>query len=268
MEKQIFMRKSMQRGNVIKTSILSIFRLFTCYPKLLIEVFIRRRFGERYFSFSTSLILAFLLAVYPVIAVKISNLSITKMDRLRASMSGINEPEASILPDYLTWYIFIAVFVYVCWRHQQEKRRLPNTYDFALLSTFSGIVYQGFFSMKMPHGRPVTIRDIECYIEPALFFCIGFLLYLIGQNLGELLMICSLFYSMNYIAEYTEGDHAMLTIIDQMIVNKNMEQVIFGDVNPEDAEGVQWRARKTTSDAVKRKIVEVMTDDEEILTAE
>src|SRR5580698_10190152 len=72
MKKNLYYRDTLRRENMLKVFILSLFSLFASYPRLLLEVFIRKNFGARYFKLSSALTVAFLLAFVPYLWVKIA----------------------------------------------------------------------------------------------------------------------------------------------------------------------------------------------------
>ena len=65
MKKSLYYEHVFRRTNAIKEFIYSFFLAIASWPRLLLEVFLRRNMGERYFSFSTAVILLLILCWLP-----------------------------------------------------------------------------------------------------------------------------------------------------------------------------------------------------------
>jgi hypothetical protein len=266
MTKNLYFRTVHSRDNVAKVLFLGLFRLIASYPRLFLEVFTRKHFGSRYFRLSSALTVAAILGIYPVLMIIMRDSAGYRYMLLMHS-GNFDESKTHMMLGYVTWYIFLVLFIRRSFEHHKDKKRIANEYDFEYYSIFSGIINPVFFEIRLPNGKTADRRQVECYFEPAFFLIIGLVLYVVGQKLGGLLIICSLFYSMNYIGDYLRGDNYVLDLIDEMIANRNLEKVFIDDVDPEDADGFEMRVRKPASASMRRKIVSLMTEDEEILEA-
>ncbi len=268
MKKNIYYHSYFKRRNALKDFILSAFQWFSSCSRLMLEVFIRKNFGERYFKLSAALTLAAILAAIPLIDRQLRALYmlIVRQARIR-SQEELEMLYPSLWPDYIGWYVFIALFVAVSVKHYKDNLRYPSVYDFDKFSLSKGEIHPAFYKVKLPYIK-TDMRLIECLLEPGLFFVIGLLLYFIGQSLGTLLMFMSFFYAYNYIATYDQGDDFVMDIIDQMILNEEMEDAFVKDVDASETRGFSFRGRKPAGEDMRRKILPMMMEEEEVVTAE
>lgn len=243
MKKKLYFKEAFRRVGSNK-AVLSAFCNFCSAPRLLLEVFIRKDFGERYFSLSEAMTIVVVLALVPL-----------------QSYTG-----DSWFP-YLTWYAYLTGFFYMSLRHQQDLKRNPSVFDFKKYSLYTGKVNPVFFKVKI-RGQKPDIRQVECLIEPAPFLIAGLVLLLIGQYLGLLLIVCSLLYGSSYSAAYAIGDHYVMDIIDGMIINEEMEKSFVDDADEDDTRSYRFRGQKPKDHDSRKKLLPLLNDEDEVLTAE
>ena len=268
MKKNLYYRAVFQRKNVLKDFILNLFLALSSYPRLLLEAFIRKDFGERYFKLSSALTVAVVLGAFPFVATEVlAFFTPTRGGGMMMFGETRRNDSADLMPDYLGWFIYLAAFVFLAFRHHRDIKRAPSVFDFARFSKYTGKVNQTFFRFNLP-DRKTDLRRVECLLEPALFFVLGFLLYLIGQKLGNLLMVCSVFYGFSYAAAYFIGDNFVMDKIDEIIVNQELEKSFVDDKDESETRGFRFRGFKPNSAEGRRKVLPRMTDEDEILRAE
>lgn len=251
-----FYRAIIRRRHFISTFILPIFYDLCSWPRLLIEVFIRRDFGERYFSFSIALFVAILLAAYPILTANIGPMFNT-YDYSSSHHSWTR---------YITWYLFIILFLHFSYKRHREIKTSPGVYDFARLSTNSGVFNFIPLLYLLPTKKNRNFRFIETILEPGMFFAIGSILALMGQSLGSLLVICSILYSLGYIAAYKIGDDYIMDQIDKMIIAGVLYEMMTSDDVPlEGWKGVRpWFKRpkdKKVREQLAKQILSPENDD-------
>lgn len=277
-----------------RPALLSWFFAVTClyfsnWAQMLLEVFIRKRFGIRYFYFAGALRLALVLAILPVLPQLIMYAVMgdtaaqvqEQMQKIPENMRGLAQeriPEeistapslADSLPgwDYLTWYLFLAAFLYVSFRHRQEQKSRPSIIEKPTYTRYRGDINPFFYGLQFPWFKTTT-RIVECYLEPAGFFVVGFFLYIFGQHLGMLLMFCSVVYCGAYIAGYKAGDLMVLNTIDNAIIRKNMEKAIVKDDllekdNASDTQGFKFRTRLPSDENFRKKVYDQMEEEKEL----
>lgn len=230
-----------QRSNPVKNFILSLFSDLATYPRLLLEVFTRKDFGERYFSLSTAVIMAFVLCFVPPLFLFGS-----------AWRSGWGDIAIDFILHYLTWYLFLGYFIKVCFLRKKEIVRIDGQFDFTRYSMSTGKLDDRILNFKFK-GKSFNIRQIETIIEPGLFLLIGLGLMILGQFVGILIFISSLIYSLSYWRMYKFGDNFILNVIDNRIANQVMVSV-FVDGVEDDPTGFRMRTRRPADQSLREDI--------------
>jgi hypothetical protein len=249
MQRNLYFRTLYKRQNKVKEFILTLFLSVSSLPRLILEVFLRKNMGERYFSTATAATIAVILGLYPVIG----DLFTAMLPRaLRGIMGGYGNRESHFWLHYGTWYLFLAAFVYFSYQRRKEVKRNPSVFDFARFSLTPGDLHPAFYDLRLFGVTPNT-RTIETVYEPMAAFLLGFFLYMIGQNVGGLLMLCGIIYALSYSATYHKGDQLVMDTIDERIINEEMENAFIGGT---EARGVRFYARKPTHEELRRKVAE------------
>ena len=264
MKKNIYYRRVLRRENKLQNAIFDFFLKFCSYYRLVLEVFIRKNFGVRYFSMASVVTVGMFLLFLPI------GLRLLPFPTHYNSMADYTADQGwHFWVRYAAWYLFTFAFFYFAWQRRKEIRRNPSVFDFGKFSLYSGDIDPRFFNLH-PFGKKPTIRQVETLFEPALFFAAGGALWLIGQKLGVLLMTCSVFYGLGYAGAYKKGDDFVMDKIDEMILNEDLEDVFVNDVvNSE--RGVRFYADKPDDKTLRRKLADAMVEDgpaEEVTFAE
>lgn len=246
MKKNLYYQILYRRTNFIKEFILGLFMGISSWPRLLLEVFIRKNMGERYFSFSTSIIIAIILALLPF-----------QIAKFHAFFSG-QFSFWDVLLKNIAWYIYLIAFLYHADLRRQEVKRLPSVFDFARFSLSTGNINPQFYNFSID-GTKTDVRTVETLLEPALFFIVGFFLAIIGQSLGFLLLICSVIYSLSYVAAYHLGDNFVMDTIDEMICNEELVASFVEGMDSSQTRGFNSYGRKPSDPDMRRRVVDDMT---------
>ena len=106
------------------------------------------------------------------------------------------------------------------------------------------------------------MRRIETLIEPLTFGVIGFVLMAFGQALGGFLILCSLIYSLSYMAAYKIGDDFVMDKIDENIHNEEMVNSFVDGFDPSQTRGVKYYGRRPADPEIRRKVVESFMEEE------
>lgn len=259
MKKNLYYRSVLRRRNVIKEFLFDFFLAACSKPRLLLEVFIRRNMGERYFSLSTAILFTVFLAIVPVA----KSLGFHALARF-----GYGRPFEifHFLIHDLTWYLFLAGFIAMCIDRQLEIKTLPSVFDFGRYSLSSGNIRPMFLNYQ-PFLKPLSIRTIETVVEPGYFLLIGLGLWVFGQTVGPLIVVCSIFYSLGYFAAYYRGDNFVMDQIDEMIFNEELTKAFIEGRSPSETRGVNYYGRKPADPEMRRKMAENFIDDTNIAVA-
>lgn len=247
MQQNHIYRATFKRVNHLKQYILALFYASCSIPRLLIEVFIRVDFGERYFNWGTSIFVAFLLGIIPPYILT----------------EGRSFELIGAIKAYPIWYGYLVAFLYFARLRYLEIKRNPSALDFARLSESLGFPHpkiEAFFVKRFK--RMPDMRIYEIYIEPLPFLLAGILLFLFHQLLGLLLIICAICYSVSYMAAYNLSYNKMLDLIDNTIVSEETKAIVVDGKSARDARGVRFLfSRKPTTADMREKLASSMMAD-------
>jgi hypothetical protein len=251
MKKNLYYRDFYGRTNKIKELILNLILFIASGPKLLLEVFIRKNFGERYFSLFTAVVMIIVLALAPFM-----------MFGAKAYFQSYGEGSNWVLFiwAYLTWYVFLAAFAFFTYQRWKEVKRNPSVFNFKCFSLYSGDIHSRFFTIKLFGKKTPSIRDIEIVYEPMFFFAVGFLLAMFGQAVGFLIIVCSMIYSLSYAGAYYKGDQFVMNKIDEMICSEEMLNTFVENKGPGKTRGVRFYGRKPVDPETRRRVVNSFFD--------
>jgi hypothetical protein len=240
------------RESKLKNAILNFLILISSYPRLIIEVFTRRRFGERYFSTISVIIVTALMFYLPFLME--GDLNLYRYQQL--SRYGM-----STMDGYGTWFAYAGLFLLFSIWHMYEIDKNGSVLKFQRFSLSTGQVHP--FFLKIPF---VSIKTIDIYIEPLPFFIGGYILSRFGQSIGTLLMICSIIHSLSHMAAYAKGESFLMDKVDEMIFNESLERVFVDDESSDKNRGVRVYSDKPTSPELRKKVVDAMLgkDDEAV----
>lgn len=255
MKKNLYYRMLYRRKNAIKEFIYGFFYAICSTPRLLLEVFVRKNFGERYFSFATAMGIAFILFWIPFFTIKVTH-----------ALGWINSKFLSFILFYLTWYAALSAFVYVCIKRRNEIKRLPTVFEFGRFSLSAGHIHPKFYEFSFM-GKRFDTRQIETLIEPGFFFFIGFSLSALGQPIGGVIMFCAICYSLSYLAAYHMGDNFIMDQIDVLIMNEEHTNTFIDGLPAEDSRGVRYYGRVPKDPELRRLLTDSIIVDPDVVEA-
>lgn len=252
MKRNLNYRVMRRRDNPIKQTIIGLLSIFSSYPRLLIEVFIRKDFGERYFNWGAAIFAVVLFSLLPYWFYTIG------------AFVGLRHPSTmDFMKQYALWYLYLAAALFMSYKRWQEMRRVPGVFDFARYSLSRGTINPFFFNLPIFKKRP-SMRIVEIFIEPGLFFLIGILLKGMGQSVGTLLIICSISYCFSYWSDYNDGDELVMNLIDKKIRSEDMERdFLENEDEPYNPRGAYMRMRRPQSRRDREIIIDAMTDEDD-----
>lgn len=248
MQKNLYYRNALQRNNPFKDFIYGLFSALSTYPRLLLEVFIRKDFGERYFRLSSSITLIIILSAVPFIPAFTTDL-----------IEDESFPTGHYKPDFL-WYVFLVAFFAMSVKHYLDMKRNPSVFDFKRYSLSSGKINPIFSKIQIP-GIKTTTRTIETIYEPLPFLILGIVLWLLHQKLGILLTVCSVMYSLSYVADYNAGDNFVMDKIDEIICNEELKKSFIDDAPDEETRGFRYMGSKPNDPEQRKQVFSMMNED-------
>jgi len=246
MKSEMFFKTFYSRQDNFLIGIQNLIFRFSSLPKLLLEVFIRKNFGERYFRLSAAITAFFIFSFFPLFFARLFTFTGAHFGQRRHVMDSFWSTNGA-------YYLFLLAFLYMSFKRWQEVRRNPSVFDFAKFSLYNGDMDERFYNIKLA-GSPVNKRQIEIFCEPALFLIIGLVLWFFGQSLGVLLVICSIFYHGNHAYMYRKGDEYIMDIIDRMLANRSLEDVMV--YNKPSSSGFDFRAQRPNSEEMRQDLYE------------
>ncbi len=254
MKKSAYYITLFRRRNVIKEALFAFFLSLCSWPRMLLEVPIRHNFGERYFKPSTAISIVVVLSVIPLF--------------ISGVLDGLYGEAGFPLfvRKFLTWYIYIVVFMHSASQRQEEIKRLPSVFDFAHFSLSTGVIHRWFREFEF-NGRRFDIRTIETVLEPGVFFFIGLILMFSGQPVGYVLLISSIFYSFSYAAAYHDGDNFLMDKIDEHICNEELVRTFVEGTDSAHSRGFSFYGRRPANPDARRHIAAMFMDNAETVEA-
>jgi len=250
MKKNLYYKAVFARKNILKEFCLMGFLILISGPRLLLEVFIRKNFGERYFSMFQAVCLSIFLFFIPIAIAK-----------YHEAMGDMSYNAGTIMMRDLTWYLFLAAFLYFSYQRQQEIKREPSVFDFARFSLSTGEINDRFYQFKI-RGKVPDPRTIATVLEPAFFLAIGIVLAILQQKVGVLLIFSSIFYSLGYRGAYYQGDMYIMDKIDEMICNEELSNSFVDDQQPKDTRGFYAYGRRPSNAAFRKQVVDSFFEEE------
>lgn len=238
MKKNIYYSEVVIRKNLVKSNLLNWLFALSSLLRVPVEVFLRKNFGERYFS---RLLVSFFAIAFLVVPYVLSRrFGQTNWDFLFENFS--------------TWYIYTFAFIFFSYKRYQEVKRNPSVFDFSRFSQYEGDINETFLKWQK-EGR-ANIRTIEIYYESGAVFLAGLILFICKQPIALVLLVCSVMYWLSYSIAYLIGDHFIMDKIDQMIMNEEMEEVFVNDKPSGSARGVRFTMKKPDNPVFRQKLMD------------
>lgn len=251
MKKKIFYTQALRRENMLLAAIFEFFLKVASYPRLVIEVFLRKNFGQRYFTLASALSVGIILLTIPLLQSSFNSTSY-------GGFGGTREP---FLNRFALWYLFTFTFISFSFKRRWEIRRGPSVFEFEKFSLYSGDKHPFFRSVNISGWKP-SVRTVEIFLEPAPFFVLGMLIILFDKSLGWLLIISSLCYALGYAAAYKKGDDFIMDKIDTQIANEELFNTLVDGKSGEQTRGVELYCDRPQSRTDREKLASILQEDD------
>lgn len=238
-----------KRTNMIKAAILGFFLAIASWPRLILEVFLRRGMGQRYYSLATSITL-FILMLFG------SNMP------HYSYYSGWSYPHFSeTIQRNPSLTLFAFAFMAMSIRRYREIKNEPGVFDFAKFSQYSGDILPFFYDLKL-FGLTPTRKVISTIYEPLAGLLPGIVLTIFHSPVGLLLIICSIIYSISYYGAHYAGDQFLMDRIDEILFNEDITETLVEGTKPDDGRGVEFFGTSPSSKSFRRVLADTMTESE------
>ena len=230
------------------------------WPRLILEVFIRRDMGERYFSFSMVISALLTFLCIPLLFVATSALN----DSMMSPYGGYgHRSHDNHYGTYIGIIAFAAAFFYAGLQRRKEIARLPSVFDFARFSLSTGYSIVPNLPLPFMDWLAANPRREATVLEPGLCFLVGLVIVLINIPVGILLMFCSVVYSLSYVAAYKLGDFMIMDQIDNIICSEEFDAAFNEDRPQSETRGFQTFGRRPADPKMRRKVADSFFPDEE-----
>lgn len=240
-EQPSYFRTVYGRGHFKYLFHMMIYAILTPF-RLILEVFIRRHMGERYFS-------GFFCLVWSLIF-----------------LSGFIEDTMNLsfmIPESYTSNNAIGIFGmlflgFSIWRWVESYHN-PSTVSFDKFSKSSG---EPTLIFKTLLNKGTSPRLIEVWLEPLFFTLIGGVLTLFVSTrlLGAFLIICSIIYALSYRSAYALARDYILDKIDEKISGEALGQVLKSGMAEHKARGFLNRAPIPTDEEHRKQLYDLILE--------
>lgn len=271
MKKNLYFHSVYPRKNAFKEFCYRIFLSASSQPRLMLEVFIRKNFGERYFSITAATSIAIFLIAVPFTVIFGGSTAYLLLRDTAYLSTSINSDSKFwdlmflIVTKFATWIAFTVYFIITCIKRYKETRRNPSVYDFSKYSLYSGDVSPQIqmlrlnFRFKLFNKEFIVDiennpRTLRIFYEPAIFFIAGLLLMIFGQLIGYVIFYCSIIYSLGYIGAIHKSNKYILDIIDDIILSRQAKEAFINDKDPRETNGVEYICKKPNNKDLRANV--------------
>lgn len=252
------------------------------YPRTLLEVFIRKNMGERYFSIGQTIFIFLVLAFLPYYLAPMFNAASYLKDTYNIGLWSYKGNEWGLILSsstrdqffenldiklpytiarFTSWYIFLVLFLIASRKRQLEINHLPSVLDGGRSTVYSGDIHPLFINFRW-QGNAFDIRRIETFLEPLFFFISGLVLVIFGQVIGYVLIISSFAYRFNAHINYKLGDEFIMDLMDTQLFNEEKYEVFVERNEINNSRGVRYYGRKPADKETRRQLAEYFSEEE------
>lgn len=219
MQKNLYYTAVISRRNLIGEAILTFFLSICSYPRLVLEVFIRKNMGERYFTMASAITVGTILFLLPWFLPG------------RSYIGGTN-----IVTNNPIWYLFVAAYFFFAFLRYREIMRNPSVFDFGKHTKCEGDLLPIFKRTRF------NIRQTEIFIEPLTALIPGVFFFMIEQFLPAVVLVfCAVVYSLSKAGAYMLGDHFIMDRIDILLCNEDLREDFLDKGSEQSKHGFTFR---------------------------
>ncbi|AXG70580.1 hypothetical protein KORDIASMS9_02820 [Kordia sp. SMS9] len=200
--RNIFVETHFGKPNIFIALLKEFFLAFAIYGSSFIEVFLRKRFGERYMSISHPIITTILIFYFGGY--------FAKLLRARNGFSFL--------------LIFILIYLGLSIKHRMEISKYGTTYDFKRFSLSHGEIAPFWYKIigKRIFGVKINEYTVKVVLEPALAFLVGSILlfFSFSRLVGGILIFSAICFAIKNFTQAQLGRNWVLDIIDDKICSE------------------------------------------------
>ncbi|MGB3180406.1 MAG: hypothetical protein WBB45_03395 [Cyclobacteriaceae bacterium] len=238
----------------LKSKILS-FIAALCWPfTLFVKAFVRRKFGERYFSRFSALILLLILTV----------LGLLIMDKIMGLIGAYINKTVSYL-NLCSYLAGLFAFGFMILKHHREKKSGLFEYDFKQFSYAPGVPAINWakvmskLRLSAPHSFVISV-----ILEGGVFIVAGLILIIIPgfQVIGFLCVLCGMCHSLSQYVLFITARHAMLDRIDDLIIKEELATMILENRPSDNCPGLSIPGQLPDSQEQRTRLYRSLFDQE------
>jgi len=239
-KRNIFIEMHKGRTNYLKEIIVGFLMLFASQASAIVEVFLRRKFGERYITLAQSIgLFALIILTIPAIIYfqltfqsSLAGFGLTFSKKLSFMIQSVDRFLA------LFMIVFLARSIY----HRLEIKRYGTAYDFKRFSLSDGEIFPFWWKIigqDFGFGK-VTYYLVVVLLEPAIPILLGLFFTLIPftRLTGILIFICGVLFLIRNFNKAQQGRDWVLDNIDKKISNEMKYDVFIGRKPKKDTKGI------------------------------
>lgn len=226
-KRNVFIETHQGRGNAVLALVFAVFGFFLSAASSIVEVFLRKKFGERYLTLSQAIILFILMNI------AYSSLEIISIMIFRERLGRNGET-------FL--FIFSCIYLGFAIKHRLEIRKYGTAYDFKRFSLSHGL--RAPFWRKIIGKKYIGIRVtnylVSVLLEPAIPVLIGllFIPFEFTRTVGVILMFSGVCFGVKNFQMAQMGRNWVLDNIDKKITNEMKYDVFIGRKPQSETKGV------------------------------
>lgn len=208
------------RHNFFLAFILDLFFVLSSYPSYICEVWLRKKFGERYFTTINAIIISIVMILVWVSA-----------GRREQEFLGF------------TWLPFMMLFLWKSIRHRLEIKKFGTAYNFDRFSYSDGEIlpfWRDIIGTTSVFGLKITRYRVHILFEPALPILIGLLLAIIPftRGTGILIMISGFSFGIRNFMKAHAARGSILDVIDEQLVMRWKHDVLVEEKPKSETKGL------------------------------
>lgn len=246
---RIYFRNTFPFVSIIVPIILWVLTFVTHYPARITEVFLRKNFGQRYYSIEAP-ILIFIIMSIPLF------IWITKGQYMYIEMMGFS----------WFWILFSFVFLGFAIKRNKEINTELQSFDDSKYTLYTGdelsLWYR--FENKLPRlfKKDTFYYNIERVYEGGLFVIIGIVLLIIpfSRAVGLLLFISGCSYIITMYIRFKVARDFILDKIDERIYNEDLNDAFMNDKSKR---GFRWNAPLPDDPQFRETIADSLIDQDD-----
>ncbi|WP_394972562.1 hypothetical protein [uncultured Croceitalea sp.] len=241
-KQNIFRSVSAGRNNLIAYLLIDFLFFLSHYPSFIAEVFLRKKFGERYFTLMTAIFIFATMITLFIIA-------------------GEQGPRFF----GYTWPLFAMFFLVVSIKHRLEIIKYGTTYNFDRFSYSDGHILPFWWDYigKEYYGVTITRYRVHVFLEPAIPVVIGLFLSVIPftRAIGVLIFTSGIFFGIrNFIKAHIARGH-ILDIIDEQIAMEAKHDVLVEQKPITETKGISFPIELPKSKALRQQLSDSMDNE-------